>query len=87
MAGYLLSLMYERNRQRKKALKTKNNVTWEQYKSRRNDVAQAIKQAQRSNYKGKVDLNFGNKAAMWKALRYILKSPTRIVLSNNSSFR
>jgi hypothetical protein len=84
MTGDLLSLMYERDRVKKKALKTKNTVIWEQYKLLRNQVVHNIKQAQRSYYKEQVDVNSGNKTAMWKALRHILGSPTRSVPNNIS---
>jgi hypothetical protein len=46
MIGDLLSPMYERDRLRRKAIKTKNNDTWEQYKLLRNQIAHSIKQTQ-----------------------------------------
>ena len=86
MDDRILVISYVRTESlKKKAIKTKNNDTWEQYKLLRNQVVHSIKQNQISYYKEQVNMNPGNKNTMWKALRHILGSPTRSVPSNSSA--
>jgi len=77
MARELLALRCEQDRQKKKALKTKKAVTWEQYKLRRNQVVHVIKQPHRFFHKVQVTLNSGNKTVMWNGIRHSLRYPDR----------
>lgn len=69
----LLLLMYERDDLHKRAIKSKKQDDYEQYRSSRNGVVKAVRKAKKEYYTEQITQSRGTKH-MWKTLRGLLKS-------------
>ena len=77
------SIRYK-NKLYKKALDTKDNFSWNEFKNYRNNLTRKIELAKRQYYRNKINLSSSNPKKLWKTLNDIVKLNNKNRIDNIS---